>query len=166
MKKGVEFSVLVSIVIVITIILSIFYLLNKVLEKNKLLDTFAKDLVWGGENISGVCGGKSENICKKFLDANEDIFIYNELERICSSWYNNCVKDIEDAPQSPWAKISNVPSDLNLVNYLDASCKTPEVERLKKDWTNNYYFAEKSEEEQYNIIKNACGASLVERIYQ
>ena len=164
MAKGVEFSVLVSIVIVIVIILSIFYLIDKVLEKNKLVDKFAKSMVWEGENIEGLCGGSSRNLCKEFLDANEDIFVQGELERVCSSWYSNCAKDIEDAPPSPWAKISNSYSDLNLVNYLDIDCKTPEVERLKEKWEENYYFAKKSEEEKYNIIKNACGASLVERI--
>jgi hypothetical protein len=166
-RKGVEFSLMVSIVIIITIILSILYLFYKVVEKEKLMDYFIKDRVWGEANIGRPCGGESIEFCRDFLDSITGIFVHGELERECSAWYNNCVADIKNAPPSPWAKISNSPSDLNAINYLDISCKTHGIERLKENWAKkNYYFAEKSEEEQYTIIKNACGATLVDRIYK
>jgi len=157
---------LVPVVILFIVILIVLSIATRIASSNALYDRFASPIAWGGEQVIKAGGKKFINTCNNFIEEVTSLFVYSELEIICNEWYEHCTKNI-NATSSPWKKIENTETDLNAVNYLNLDCRTEKVDTLKEKWKEkNSYFASKSEYEQYMIIKNACGATLVSRIYK
>ena len=148
--------------LVLLLVTGMLRFINNATEKEHLYDGMVNPLVLGAEQISTQGAQKFAN----FLEEATSIFTFKELERECSKWYRSCASDIPRAPISPWAKYDLSEDDLDAaIYYLDAECRTDGIDKLKERWSkSNTHFAEKSDLEQYNLIKNACLSILIEKL--
>ena len=163
--KGIGiFGLLASIAILLVLIFGVINMRLHLLEEHGTIDRFTEPIRWD-KGIIEATGEKIFKQCEDFLDVISNYIPINYLERECSRWYKKCTADMEKAPQSPWTKLTHSEQDLNAITYLKFDCKTDGIEDIREEWAReNSYFAGKSEEEQYNLIKNACAATLVDKI--
>ncbi|OYT43150.1 MAG: hypothetical protein B6U88_01735 [Candidatus Aenigmarchaeota archaeon ex4484_56] len=119
-----------------------------------------------GNKVMKIISYEFAQKCMELVNEITSIFDYNELNRECSRWYENCVLEIESAPDiSPWNKINPTVEDYNNANYLDINCRTKEIEKLRERWEkSSKKFASYNEYEQYTLIKNACLSIIVDRM--
>jgi len=168
--KGVEGRNAVLLVVFVVLLLFViafgFGMVQTASVKGGLYEKMNNPLVWGAEKFTKEGAKKTIKTCESFANEVESLFVHGEVEFECSRWYSNCVKDLEEPPQNPWTNLELSEKDIELVNYLNPTCRTSGIEKLRKMWANkNSYFAGKNEFEQYTLIKNACGSILVKRIF-
>ncbi len=168
MKGNAKNAVLLVILVVVLlfIITSIIGMIQALTGKKGLYERMANPLVFTAEEVVTYGSEKFVNTCENFMNEVETIFVYDEVERECSRWYSNCVESEENPPQNPWTKPEILEKDLETMKYLKPDCRTPGIDRLREKWADKSpNFAKKNEFEQYNLIRNACGSTLVKRIY-
>ncbi len=158
------FDLLISFVIVLTLITSGLLVWSHLIKSQGVIDRFSSPVNWDKFLVEAT-GQKVFNKVENFLDEVSYVLPIDQLERKCSLWYRECTADLEKAPQSPWTKLTVSEADLNAMNYLKFDCAPEEIEELRKEWARkNSYFDEKDEYEQQDLIKNACGATIIEKI--
>ena len=158
------FNLLVSFAIVLTIIIGGLTVQKFILDRGRMYDRFTENISWGAYLVE-VTGKKIFDECENFIDEVSNYIPINTLERKCSLWYRVCTVELKEAPPSPWSRLMVSEEDLNAITYLKFDCVPSEIEELRKEWARkNFYFNEKNQYEQYNLIKNACGATIVKKI--
>ncbi len=171
MMKGDEGKapVLVTILVVILLFMMVqsLALFTNFTSKEGTYEKMGNPLVWGGEELMDVVSGKYIKIYENFLNEVQTVFVYDELERECANWFLTCTENNPSNPRNPWTKLDISEKDLELVNYLVCDCMTPGIEGMIKTWgEGSSDFKKRSDFEKCNLIKNACGSVLVERIYK
>lgn len=100
---------------------------------------------------------------EEFQDAVEQVFYPNELARNCDTWHKECTGETS----SPWTKYSVTDADLVAINGLcfDSDRAEDLREEMAQTWSeSNPEFDDYSQEEQYNLLKNACAVELVSQV--
>jgi hypothetical protein len=161
----IHYNTIFALTIVVILIVLISDIVVNVAAEEGVYSRFAQPITWGAKMFV-VEGGKSLlNKCDDLMSRLSKVFV-NELEVECSNWYRECTRGVEDAPPSPWINMENSAEDLYAVNYMKFDCRPSGIDDLREEWAkSNSFFGAKSEYEQYNIIKNACGAIIAKRIY-
>ncbi|RLJ00753.1 MAG: hypothetical protein DRP06_01285 [Candidatus Aenigmatarchaeota archaeon] len=158
--------VLVTILVVILLfmIVASLGLFKNFAGKDGTYEKLGNPLVWGGGELMDLVSGKYIKTYETFLNEIQTVFAYDELERECANWFSTCT---ENNSTNPWTKLDISEKDLELVNYLVCNCMTSGIKGMIKTWEQGSpEFKKRSDFEKCNLIRNACGSVLVERIYK
>ncbi len=157
----------ISVVILLFVMIASLGLFKNFASKEGTYEKMGNPLVWGGDKLMEITSGKYIKIYETFLNEVQTIFVYDELERECSNWFSACTENNQVTPRNPWTKLDISEDDLELVNDLICDCMTPGIKRLIKTWERGSPdFKKRNDFEKCNLIRNACGSVLVERIYK
>ncbi|MBN2095245.1 MAG: hypothetical protein JW727_04300 [Candidatus Aenigmarchaeota archaeon] len=157
-------ALLISLTIVLILVASAAAISGKSFGDGGVYDKYSKPLFYG-ESVTKVGA-------KKYLDKNNALLkevtaIFspngNPLGPMCSRWYNDC-----GGTSSPW---NNKPcyeeSDFDEgVSYLCRDSRSSDVRsQIASAWSSKADFKSLNEDEQYNLMRNACELDLLDRIY-
>lgn len=160
------FLLIISIFLVVLIVVGIMNFLGY-FGKGSFYDNLANPLVWGAGKLTETAADKFIDSCKEVMNEVESLFVYDEIERECSRWYDSCTEELDYSPQNPWKKMQLSESDLETVNYLKQECMTSGINEIIDRWSDKSGdFNSKNEYEKYTMIKNTCGSTIVSRMYE
>ncbi|MCK4730760.1 MAG: hypothetical protein KAT28_05575 [Candidatus Aenigmarchaeota archaeon] len=161
--------VLITILVVILLFVMVasLGLFKNFASKEGTYEKMGNPLVWGGEELMEMVSGKYIKIYEEFLNEVQTVFVYDELERECANWFSTCTENNPVNPRNPWTKLDISEKDLELMVHLNCDCMTLGIKGLIKTWEKGSpEFKKRNDFEKCNLIKNACGSVLVERIYK